>query len=300
VAGLAAMVASAISTVVAHPIDTIKTRIQAGKVPMVLKDSFLGLGGLYRGLSSNVLKEAPNAGIYLGVYELTKTFLIATFPAMLKFPLAVFMVAGAVGDAVGSIVRVPAEVVNKRLQLGLSDDWRDAVRETFFSSTGLRSTLNIWAAILLRDVPYGALQIGIYEQCKLLFRQNLPLPGPGLGPALEGISTDVLIGAAAGLVAAFLTTPSDVLVTRLSSQNSQSYLETREYVGIVATFRRIIAEEGFLGLWRGSIQRGVYYMPLIGIFFAIYELTKHFVVHPDDLVAFLNALDMDPLFPLTT
>lgn len=273
----AGVLASAVSTSLSHPIDTAKARIQMGQAPLVLTDRFLGLSSLYRGVGPNIAKEAPNAGIYLGVYEAVKDVLSDHFVLLSSHPLVLYMLAGAIGDAVGSVVRVPAEIISKRLQVGMNGDWKSAFVEAFLSEEGRKGSLNVWGAVLLRDVPFGALQIGIYEQVKEFVSSSTSAPIPAL---LSG----ALAGAMAGMISAFLTTPSDVLVTRLSAQNPQSYLETRRYMGIVGTWRRIVGEGGFMALWKGSFQRSLYYLPLCGLFFALYEVFCQIMSNPQMLV----------------
>lgn len=191
-------------------------------------------------------------------------------PLLSTFPLVAMCLAGMLGDAVGSIVRVPAEIINKRLQLGLSTGWKSAVRDAFLSPTGVDATFASWAAVLWRDVPYGGLQIAGYEAAR----------GVLAGAGLAGLPLGIVAGAGAGLVAAVLTTPADVLVTRMTTQSPQCYLETRKYMSPVATCRRIIREEGFGALWTGALHRGLFYMPMIGLFFAAYEWFKYAILNP--------------------
>jgi Mitochondrial carrier protein len=247
-------------------------------------DEPLDYSGLYNGIQSNILKEAPNAAIYLGVYEIIKGFLLST-TAFHDLPLLVFVIAGALGDAIGSIVRCPAEIVNKRLQLAVNDNATSAVREAFFTPEGRQSSLVAWGAVLWRDVPYGGLQIALYE----FGRQYVSSHGAVLGVE-PGVLADVITGAIAGMVAAMLTTPADVLVTRLSVQNPQSYLETRRYMGVWSTLLRIVRDDGVGALFSGVLQRGIYYAPLIGLFFALYEATRNVVADPHTVVVALASL----------
>lgn len=278
VAGAAAFVASALSTAIVHPIDSVKTRLQARLDQPLFK-------GLYRGVFSNILKEAPNAAIYLGVYELIKAGLmnmrVTTF--FQDLPLLTFLIAGALGDAVGSIVRVPAEVVNKRLQLCLSSSWLDALYASFATPSARRSTLIAWQATLWRDVPYGGLQIMLYEFGKMLLShaENLPPLIPH-----SGLPADVMVGALAGMLAAIITTPADVLVTRVAMQSSGE--EGSASIGTIV--RGILRDEGVSGLFSGALERGIYYAPLIGLFFALYESTRHMFADPHTITAALGAV----------
>lgn len=274
VAGFAAFVASALSTAVVHPLDSLKTRMQAGvQGPELTK-------GLYIGLVSNVLKEAPNAAIYLGVYELIKSALLNSEVTSFfhDLPLLTFLVAGALGDGIGSLARVPAEMVNKRLQLGVSKDWKEAFRDAFVDPVGREGSLVAWQAVLLRDVPYGGLQIMFYEFGKLVLSRH----GDWFWGwfAQPGVFEDVMVGAVAGAVAAMLTTPADVLVTKLSTLNRVVGGETSR-TGIGMTAARILQEEGLFGFFKGLWQRGLYYAPMIGLFFALYEFNRNVISHPE-------------------
>eukprot|EP00168_Porphyra_purpurea_P004558 TRINITY_DN1548_c0_g1_i9.p1 TRINITY_DN1548_c0_g1~~TRINITY_DN1548_c0_g1_i9.p1 ORF type:complete len:531 (-),score=189.20 TRINITY_DN1548_c0_g1_i9:345-1937(-) len=324
VAGISAFIASAIATGICHPIDTWKAlkqqqRRKADGTPDEASSIRVALGPspvarLYRGVSSNILKEAPNAAIYLAVYELLKTALL-TVPWFAGHPLGAFLVAGALGDAVGSVVRVPAELVNKRLQCGLNDTVGGAIRDQFFNESGVENTLASWGAVLLRDMPYGAVQIAVYEQIKLAIAasahptvlstlsaaassvSSAAAAGAGASAsaasaaaaaagsvvATPGILDDVLVGAFAGAIAAVLTTPMDVLVTRVAVQAPRCDLDTRSYAGVRSVLARLLAEEGPAALWSGWLQRGLFYAPLIGLFFTLYEGTRYTVVHPQVL-----------------
>lgn len=191
-----------------------------------------------------------------------------SFAPLAAAPLVAMCLAGMLGDAVGSVVRVPAEIVNKRLQLQLSATWQDAVRDAFLTGAGVQSTISAWAAVLWRDVPYGGLQIALYECVRLLLARG----------GLSGLILSVIAGAIAGWFASVVTTPADVLVTRMSTQAPQCYLETKRYMSASATFRRIVREEGFSALWAGAMHRGMFYMPMIGLFFAAYEAFKRVIV----------------------
>jgi Mitochondrial carrier protein len=105
-----------------------------------------------------------------------------------------------------------------------------------------------------------------------------------------GLTADVVVGSMAGMIAAVLTTPADVLVTRLSVQNPQSYLETHRYMSVWSTVQRIVNEEGIGGLFAGYLQRGIYYAPLIGLFFSLYEVTRNAVANPHDIIVAIMSL----------
>ncbi|KAJ1819970.1 hypothetical protein LPJ56_003538, partial [Coemansia sp. RSA 2599] len=88
-----------------------------------------------------------------------------------------------------------------------------------------------------------------------------------------------LAGAGAGCVSSVVTCPLDVVKTRLQYQG---VLQTRfkgvegyrPYGGTCDTLKRIFAEEGIRGLYRGLAPMLMGYLPTWGIYFAAYEGLK--------------------------
>ncbi|KAL6009101.1 S-adenosylmethionine carrier 1, chloroplastic/mitochondrial [Asimina triloba] len=118
-----------------YPIDTIKTRLQAAIVAscVMIWDFQAAHGGgmihwkgLYAGLAGNLAGVLPASAIFVGVYEPTKQKLLKTFPEHLS--AFAHLIAGTVGGAAASFVRVPTEVIKQRLQTGQFSDAPAAVR----------------------------------------------------------------------------------------------------------------------------------------------------------------------------
>jgi len=85
--------------------DTMKTRQQA-----TAADADAGSVGVWRGVEMNVLKEAPDAAVFLALSEQLSQSLACHSPWCASHLTMTLLLAGAVGDAVGSIFRLPAEV----------------------------------------------------------------------------------------------------------------------------------------------------------------------------------------------
>jgi hypothetical protein len=164
----AAFFASVLSTVLLHPIDTLKTRLQsesgaaAAEASTVMSDGIIAAGpsagaaplfqsNLYAGLPANVLKEAPDAAVFLALSEELSRSLTSS-PWFASHLTITLLLSGAVGDACGSILRLPAEVLCKRLQAApaghTSAGWHTALVDT-----STESWMASWSAILVRDVP---------------------------------------------------------------------------------------------------------------------------------------------------
>ncbi|XP_009767596.1 probable S-adenosylmethionine carrier 2, chloroplastic [Nicotiana sylvestris] len=245
---------------VLYPIDTIKTRLQAvrGGGQIILK-------GLYSGLAGNLAGVLPASAIFVGVYEPTKRKLLESFPENLS--ALAHLTAGAIGGAVSSIVRVPTEVVKQRMQTGQFASAPDAVR-LIVATEGFRGLYAGYGSFLLRDLPFDAIQFCLYEQLrmgyKLAAKRDLKDP------------ENAMIGAFAGAITGAITTPLDVIKTRLMIQGS-----TKQYEGILHCVSSIVKEEGASTLFKGMGPRILWIGIGGSIFFGVLERVKQLVAAKD-------------------
>ncbi|XP_074280320.1 S-adenosylmethionine carrier 1, chloroplastic/mitochondrial-like [Silene latifolia] len=250
---IAGAVAGVVVEAALYPIDTIKTRLQAahGGGRIILK-------GLYSGLSGNLAGVLPASAIFLGVYEPIKQNLLKTFPE--NFSALAHLSAGAIAGAASSIVRVPTEVVKQRMQTGHFATAPNAVR-MIVSKEGFKGLYAGYGSFLLRDLPFDAIQFCIYEQIrigyKLAAKRELNDP------------ENALIGAFAGAITGAITTPLDVIKTRLMIQGS-----TQKYKGIYDCVRTIMREEGSHVFTKGMAPRVIWIGIGGSIFFGVLEKAK--------------------------
>jgi len=270
--------ASCVSTLVMHPLDTVKTRLMSKKKsspdnisPLPPSSTSLSsatllsstspddepnfdIGSLYEGLFANMLKEAPASALYLGLYESAMVFL-SQFGFFQEYPLISYLLAGAIGELVGSMIRAPAEAVKTRLQTG-NRTFPEAVSDTF-GPAGIKNTLTAWSSSIFRDVPAGAIQIALFELIKTLIVDN-----PNNDFDVNTLLSEALIGGFGGGFAAFLTNPSDVVTTKIISGGGKASAKE--------VFDEVLAEEGLLGFLKGWKQRTAYWSLAIGIFLSVY------------------------------
>ncbi|KAL1219688.1 putative S-adenosylmethionine carrier 2 [Cardamine amara subsp. amara] len=236
-----------------YPIDTIKTRVQVAR-----DGGKIIWKGLYSGLGGNLAGVLPASALFFGVYEPTKQKLLKVLPE--NFSAVAHLAAGALGGAVSSIVRVPTEVVKQRMQTGQFASTSDAVR-LIIAKEGFGGMYAGFGSFLLRDLPFDALQFCVYEQIrmgyKLAARRDLNDP------------ENAMLGALAGAVAGVLTTPLDVIKTRLMVQGVGT-----QYKGVSDCIKTIIREEGSSALWKGMGPRVLWIGIGGSIFFGVLEKTK--------------------------
>ncbi|KAI8531582.1 hypothetical protein RHMOL_Rhmol11G0147700 [Rhododendron molle] len=236
---IAGGVAGVVVETALYPIDTIKTRLQA-----VRGGGKINLKGLYSGLRGNLVGVLPASAVFVGVYEPTKQKLLKSFP-----------------DNLSALAHL---VVKQRMQTGQFASAASAVR-CIVVKEGFKGLYAGYGSFLLRDLPFDAIQFCIYEQLrigyKLAARRELKDP------------ENAIIGAFAGAITGAITTPLDVIKTRLMVQGPAN-----EYKGIVDCVKTIVREEGTPAFFKGIGPRVLWISIGGSIFFSVLERTKKILV----------------------
>ncbi|KAL5188486.1 S-adenosylmethionine carrier 1, chloroplastic/mitochondrial [Glycine soja] len=205
--------------------------------------------------------EERASALFVGVYEPIKQKLLRVFPEHLS--AFTHLTAGAIGGIAASLIRVPTEVIKQRMQTGQFTSASGAVR-FIASKEGFKGFYAGYGSFLLRDLPFDAIQFCIYEQIRIGYmlaaRRNLNDP------------ENAIIGAFAGALTGAITTPLDVIKTRLMVQGSAN-----QYKGIVDCVQTIIKEEGPRAFLKGIGPRVLWIGIGGSIFFGVLESTKRFL-----------------------
>ncbi|KAL3807513.1 hypothetical protein ACHAXA_008271 [Cyclostephanos tholiformis] len=166
----------------------------------------------------------------------------------------VFATSG-LGGMFGWIVVHPANTCAVRMSLasmqGKKISFADMVRQN-----GVMSLYDGLAAGLWRQVFYATSRLGLFEVCRDKLHE---IRGK------TDFASRVVVGAATGATAAFISCPMEVACVRMSNDATLPVSERRNYKGIQDVVKRIYTEEGARAFWRGSIpfsQRAA----LVGVF----------------------------------
>lgn len=264
VAGAAAT-AAAVTAV--HPLDTVKTVMQAAAgrrvgplnaaVTVVRRR---GLPALYSGVASSLGGQVPSGAIKFAVFETLTQW--SRSRVNIPQPVQDFACA-ALAFVACSVAFVPGEVLKQRIQAGVSAGFLSGVRDAI-RANGIRGLYTGYRATLLRDVPYTMLEFGLYTQYKRLLRTIVKRPK--LRPQEEWV-----MGGLAGGCTGFLTTPLDLAKTRLMTQSSAA---AARYTGVLDVLSRTARTEGVSGLFRGSSARVAWLVPFTAVFFGVHEASK--------------------------
>lgn len=271
------LVAGAVATGAAvasmHPMDTVKTVVQAAGKTNQNANTFSaffstlqtgGIPALYKGFAVSLSGQVPAGAVKFAAFESFTQFALSLSGKESNGP-AVDFACAALAFVCCSVVLVPGELMKQRLQAGLYPGLRAGIR-TIVKTEGLGALYTGYRATLLRDVPYTMLEFGLYSQFKRLLR--LVLNKPKLTPREE-----LVLGGVAGGCTGFLTTPLDLAKTRLMTQGVGS-AGGRQYKGILDVLVKVVKVEGPGGLLKGSTARVVWLIPFTAVFFGVHEASK--------------------------
>ena len=285
-------IAGAFGAFMVYPIDLVKTRMQnqRGARPgqLLYKNSIdcfqkvirnEGARGLYSGVLPQLVGVAPEKAIKLTVNDLVRGKFTNVKSGAI--PLSAEILAGGSAGMCQVIFTNPLEIVKIRLQVQ-GEAMKAASREGeqftkrsamwIVRNLGLQGLYKGAGACLLRDIPFSAIYFPTYSHLKKDFFGESPTKKLGILQLLTA-------GAIAGMPAAYLTTPCDVIKTRLQ-------VETRKgdtaYTGLTDAARKVWREEGFKAFFKGGPARVIRSSPQFGFTLAGYEVLQTLLPMPGE------------------
>lgn len=256
-------IATAIGDFTLHPIDTIKVIQQSSDVAIGFMESIKmiisrsGPLGFYDGVGAYVLGDGLSGAVKFATFEVSKKFLESRLPA--KFYSGIQFVCAGISMLACSIILVPGEVLKTRLQTGAIDSLIGGV-QSILKTEGIKGLFTGYNALLVRDLPYTILELGLYENIKHAIK---------LFKKVDQIEQkdELLAGAITGAIVSFATTPLDLVKTKLMLSGSQ-------YTGFLDAWTSVYQSGGIEGLFVGSAARVAWLLPFTTIYLGVYESLK--------------------------
>ncbi|KAH7072154.1 mitochondrial carrier protein [Paraphoma chrysanthemicola] len=214
-----------------HSLDTVKTR-QQGDPHMPPKYTSMGntyytiwrqegfRKGLYGGVQPAFLGSFAGTVCFFGAYEWSKRTMIDYGIA----PSVSYFMAGLFADLAAAPAYVPSEVLKTRLQLqgrynnpyfNSGYNYRSTIHaaRTIAKVEGYSALFHGYKATLWRDLPFSALQFAFYEELRDRAKRFM-------GSNNIGLPLEIATAASAGGMAGVITTPLDVVKTRIQTQHN--------------------------------------------------------------------------------
>lgn len=228
-----------------------------------------GIRSLWSGLPPTLMMAVPATVIYFTCYD---QLCAALRVRMGEYAQMAPLLAGATAR-VGSVTVIsPLELIRTKLQ-SQKQSYRE-LTQCIRSAVAKEGWLSLWRGLgptLLRDVPFSAMYWYNYEMGKSWLC--------GLSNITEPTLTITFVsGAVSGSIASIVTLPFDVVKTRkqvelgeLQAKNLPGQASSTFYV-----MCRIVAENGFRGLFAGFLPRVIKVAPACAIMISSYEFGKAF------------------------
>ncbi|XP_013885098.1 mitochondrial glutathione transporter SLC25A40 [Austrofundulus limnaeus] len=296
-----------ITSLLVTPLDVIKIRLQAQKNPLFKGKYFVysnglmdhlcvcengwsrahghfsgtfdafykivrceGIRALWSGLPPTLVMAVPATMIYFTGYDQLCAVLRRRMGEQAHWaPL----LAGGIARVGSATVISPLELIRTKLQ-SQKQSYQE-LSHCIRSAVEAEGWWSLWRGLgptLLRDVPFSAMYWFNYERSKSWLCEHYQ-------SSEATFSITFSCGAVSGSVAAIVTLPFDVVKTRRQVQLGElqaSNLLSKSSSSTFSVMRRIVAHDGFKGLFAGFFPRLVKVAPACAIMISSYEFGKSF------------------------
>lgn len=266
---LAGVSGGLLSTLLLHPLDTLKIRSAAGRgscsqtVRILTRSGFWdSLRGFYQGISPNCTLSAFSWGLYFLSYESAKARmgLLPGDPANSLIQTAAAMEAGVVTMALTN----PLQVLRTRMVLNAQASsmgslplaWVIVQRE------GPSALFRGFTPNLI-GVTHGTIQFSLYELMKTNYRTRVP------EDYILGAREHICLAAVSKMLASLITFPCQVVRTVLQDAPPIPGAPKPQARDVVKGL--ISGGKGIKGLYRGLVPHLLHVTPNVCIIFSVYE-----------------------------
>ena len=252
------------------------------------------------------------AGAFFTTYEGTKTLLSHT---PLPIPIA-HVIASSTGELVSCLILTPAEVLKQNAQMVSRSQHVPSSSKVFDGNATIlalrkfNSPTQLWrgyTALAGRNLPFTAMQFPMFEHIRTRIHNYRKRTGRATGSLWETGTVTAISAGSAGAVSAVITTPIDVVKTRImlsaadtdqprgeeqqravkeveaQGKDTKAEIEKAQQAarggraGGIAVGREIFRTEGVKGLFRGGALRGLWTALGSGLYLGVYESGRRYL-----------------------
>jgi solute carrier family 25 (mitochondrial S-adenosylmethionine transporter), member 26 len=234
---------------------------------------------MYAGLPSALLGSMPSAASFFVVYDGTKHY-FAQHPSLSRHHALTHSFASSLGEIAACAIRVPTEVIKQRAQAdpAFRGSSLHALRDVLAFrhqrhgyAIVVREFYRGGAVTVMREIPFTIIQFTLWEQFKASYSARQHKRHNRAKGMVTGVESAVC-GSGAGAVAAGLTTPLDVLKTRIMlARRGHGEGVIMQRAGAMSILVQIWRHEGVVGLFKGFGPRVAWISVGGAIFLGTYQ-----------------------------
>ncbi|CAI2354485.1 unnamed protein product [Caenorhabditis sp. 36 PRJEB53466] len=281
--------AALVAETVTYPLDITKTRLQIAKnkftrggMMQVTYDIIRreGAMALWTGVAPAITRHYIYTGIRMGAYEQIRLLTFDTEHEK-SFPLWKSMLCGAFSGLIAQFAASPTDLVKVQMQMeGLRRLQKQPLRysggidcfRSLYRTQGFFGLWIGWMPNCQRAALLNMADIATYDNVKHGLIDNLEMKDNWL--------THAIASSCAGLAAAIVSLPSDVVKTRMMDQirheldakmMRKKNTHVVMYNGVIDCYIKIIRNEGFFSLYKGFLPSYIRMAPWSLTFWVSYE-----------------------------
>ncbi|KAK9465110.1 mitochondrial carrier domain-containing protein [Lipomyces arxii] len=275
------------TTLVVHPLDLVKVRLQldntkvthmGGVLAIILdiRQSVSPLREAYRGLIPNLIGNTVSWGSYFFLYEQIKARLNQFYGHDRLSSSDYFLSAGTAG-CLTAVLTNPIWVVKTRM-LSTNSGYSGAYKGTLnglqriYIEEGLRGFYRGFLPGLL-GIGHGAVQLMFYEKLKSWYLNTVELDSKGTQVSRDMSTLQyIMFSATSKIGASVVMYPTQVLKSRLQIYNADSV-----YSSVRDVIKKTFNEEGLSGFYKGLLPNLFRVVPATCVTFVVYENTRKYL-----------------------
>ena len=263
------------------PLDLVKCRKQID--PSIYKSLGSGLktikaeGGvraLFLGWQPTLIGYSMQGFGKFGFYEIFKDIYKKTFGNKAdQYKTLGFMLSSACAEVIADVLLCPMESLKVRTQTSKAGTFPTEFSKGFaeLGKEGLNGFYKGLVPLMARQVPYTMVKFGAFENTVSFCYRNIWTKPKSEYSNATKLSITLLSGYFAGIFCAIVSHPADTMVSKLNNAKTDGNTSTG------AAVKKIYADIGFSGLWRGLTTRIIMIGTLTGLQWWIYDSFKTMV-----------------------
>ena len=231
-----------------------------------------GVSALWRGTKTALVMAGPAVGVYLPCYDFIRDYCVTH--ALVQNEDMAPLVAGAGARTIAVFAVAPLELMRTR-QLAAQESGGSFMNTVSNSSDVQRRSLLFTgvSSTLIRDVPFSMMYWYSVEK----LRSALAGQFSNDNPKMDSLAAAFVSGNVAGAAISAVTTPVDVLKTRIQvdvAHSNKTGVGTGGRGGLLRELTNLVKHEGASSLFKGVVPRALRGGPTCGIVLVAYELVK--------------------------